>query len=279
MTHSIDEIFRRLLRMIVSAAGDAGQMPEDTVSAGQRLVGAVRAARQRKGWTRENLAHHSGLSWSAITQIETGRRTDIRVSTLVALADALDLSIDYLLARQPSPALHHYAGVFDSDEQLADATRAFVGDGPDADGALLVVASDASREVIKGVLGERPNDFWDANEWYDTPADANRRYLAFTRAAHLSGATWIGIIGQPVWEGRRPAEVAAWTRYESLLNLTFGTWPVNIMCLYDGRSAKKTVLEGARCTHPELIVGGTVERSLTYAEPEEYVTTGGRRRN
>ena len=52
---------------------------------------------ERLGWTREALAFHSGLSWSAIAQVESGRRTNLRPSTLAALSRPLGVSIDYLV--------------------------------------------------------------------------------------------------------------------------------------------------------------------------------------
>src|ERR1700738_2780915 len=57
----------------------------------------LRSARERAGWSREALAHHSGLSWAAIAQIESGRRREVRLGSLVALANALAVSVDYLV--------------------------------------------------------------------------------------------------------------------------------------------------------------------------------------
>src|SRR5580765_8167247 len=57
----------------------------------------LRAARKRRGWSRETLAHYAGISGAAIAQIESGRRADPRVSSLVRLADALDVSVDELV--------------------------------------------------------------------------------------------------------------------------------------------------------------------------------------
>ena len=54
-----------------------------------RLGESLKAARARAGWSREALAYHSGVSWSAIAQIESGRRNDVRLSSLSALAEAL----------------------------------------------------------------------------------------------------------------------------------------------------------------------------------------------
>lgn len=53
-----------------------------------RVGAALRLARVRVGWSREALAYHSGMSGAAIAQIESGRRQDIRLSTLAALAGA-----------------------------------------------------------------------------------------------------------------------------------------------------------------------------------------------
>ena len=54
-----------------------------------RIGESLKAARERLGWSREALAYHSGVSWSAIAQIESGRRKDVRLSSLSALAEAL----------------------------------------------------------------------------------------------------------------------------------------------------------------------------------------------
>lgn len=59
----------------------------------------IRRLRERRGWSREALAYHSGRSWAAIEQIETGRRRDPRISTLMALAGALDVKVEDLLPR------------------------------------------------------------------------------------------------------------------------------------------------------------------------------------
>ncbi|MGD0195929.1 MAG: helix-turn-helix transcriptional regulator, partial [Candidatus Dormibacteria bacterium] len=62
-----------------------------------RLALSLQSARERRGWSRETLAHRSGLSWAAIAQIESGRRREVRASTLLALSSALGVSVDYLL--------------------------------------------------------------------------------------------------------------------------------------------------------------------------------------
>src|SRR5687767_1053271 len=94
-----------------------------------RIAATLRAARGRLGWSRETLAHHSGVSWSGIAQIESGRRKDVRLSTLSALANALDVSIDYLIgsAKITAPQLleHRLLTYGSDDEYLASAIPFF----------------------------------------------------------------------------------------------------------------------------------------------------------
>src|SRR3977135_4205548 len=81
---------------------------------------SLRAARERVGMTREALAYHSGVSWAAIAQIESGRRKDVRLSSLTALADALGVSVDYLLGKTATftPQLfEHRVLTYGSDQE------------------------------------------------------------------------------------------------------------------------------------------------------------------
>jgi transcriptional regulator with XRE-family HTH domain len=62
----------------------------------KRFGANVREARKAKGWTQEELAHESGLAPVQISRIERGVR-EIRLTTLVQLLAALDVSPDRLL--------------------------------------------------------------------------------------------------------------------------------------------------------------------------------------
>lgn len=62
----------------------------------QRFGANVRAARNAKGWTQEELAHESGLATVQVSRIERGVR-EIRLTTLARLLTALDVSPDLLL--------------------------------------------------------------------------------------------------------------------------------------------------------------------------------------
>jgi transcriptional regulator with XRE-family HTH domain len=73
------------------------------------LAQRVRQLREAKGLSQQALAVAAGLSISVVTQIEQGHREDPRVSTVVAIARALGVSVDALVAPgtvegEPSPA-------------------------------------------------------------------------------------------------------------------------------------------------------------------------------
>lgn len=62
------------------------------------LARNLREQRRRQGMTQQSLAHASGIHVSEISRIERGAR-EPRLSTLVCLARALDVTPSDLLAR------------------------------------------------------------------------------------------------------------------------------------------------------------------------------------
>ena len=240
-----------------------------------RLAAAVRASRQRRGWSRETLAHESGLSFAAITQIETGRRTEIRVSSLVALADALGVNVDYLVRPEvASSLLDHQAHVYDTTEQLVQLADRVAREGLEAGNTVLIVAPKPAVVEIKAALGADAShvSFGISSDWYTTPGQTTQRYAAFARDARNAGANWIDILGEPVWTGRTRAETQTWTKYESLLNLVFDPWPVTVGCLYNAARVSKRVRADVDRTHPTVITPYGVN-ATRLEEPVDFVTT------
>ncbi len=115
-----------------------------------RIGDSLRAARMRLGWSRETLAHHSGVSWSAIAQIESGRRKDVRLSSLSALADALGVSVDHLIgtaaATAPQPFDHRLL-TYGSDEDFLAAAIPFLAEGMERSESLLAVTTECEERA------------------------------------------------------------------------------------------------------------------------------------
>jgi transcriptional regulator with XRE-family HTH domain len=233
----------------------------------------------RLGWSRETLAHHSGLSWSAIAQIETGRRAEVRLGTLAALAGALAVTLDYLAIGKEAPSLlTHRALTYSTDEELTRFAIEHLVDNVAGPYALLVVAPErqlgAVGDVLSGARRSHGLELQDASEWYTNPAATADRYRDFVNEALDDGAAWVHIFGEPVWVGRTAKETAAWSRYESLLNLSLLALPVSLFCLYDTRTAPRKVLADVPKSHPGVIDVDGCRPSTAYIAPEQLLTTG-----
>jgi transcriptional regulator with XRE-family HTH domain len=63
-----------------------------------QLGGNVKALREAAGLTQQQLATKAGLSMSGLGTIEQGKKPDPRLSTVVALANALGVTVDELIA-------------------------------------------------------------------------------------------------------------------------------------------------------------------------------------
>ena len=240
-----------------------------------RIGEAVRSARTRAGWSREALAFHSGVSWSAIAQIESGRRQDIRLSSLTALAEALGLSVDYLIGTTATLTPHlfeHRLLTYGSDADYLQGTVPYITEGLERSECVLVVTTPTQTALVRDALDVRSEnvEFAESAEWYSSLSGALNRYHAFVKQKFEAGATWIRMVGDPVWAARSGAEITAWFRYESLVNLAFASAPATIVCPYDTRSVPAEVVADARRTHPE-VAPASVVAGPAYESPEEFL--------
>ena len=229
------------------------------------------AARTRLGWTREALAYHSGVSWSAIAQLESGRRRSPRPDTLVALARALGVTVGYLVGEHPpATLLSHRAVLYDSTEGLVEATAPFVREGVERSEPVLVVTTAANLDVLENHLGGWPPTVITAESqaWYRSPPSALTAIRSFQQERIADGALWTRLIGEPIWH---PPDIAKWATYESLFNLIFAAAPLTVMCPYDTRTLDPSVLRVARETHPSLVQADQVEPNDLFVDPEAYV--------
>jgi len=236
---------------------------------------SLHAARKHRGWTRETLAHHSGVSWSAIAQIESGRRTDIRLPTLLALADALGVSMDSLAGRpaQRADMFDHRAVLYESDEEFVETAASFVRRALDADEPVLVVTTPRRGRALRRALAVADKDveFRDSKRWYCDPIAALTAYRTFLMDRLAGGARWVCIVGEPVWAGCSDEEVATWIRYEALLNLAFARYPATLLCPYARHEVPDAALASAEMTHPRVAAGTDTAPSPSYRDPEQFL--------
>lgn len=241
-----------------------------------RVGDSLRAARTRVGWSREALAYHSGVSWAAIAQIESGRRRDVRASSLSALARALNVTVDYLVGTPTTIApqlLEHRVLTYGTDEEFLATTVPFLLEGVERSHCALAVTSRGLIELLRDALGGSSDkvEFADSVDWYRSPSEAFGRYRSFVTTRFNAGAPWIRVVGEPIWKGRSPAEITAWGCYESLVNIAFASSPATIICPYDVAALPEELVDDARRTHPEVAHGRRATASATYRPPEDLL--------
>ena len=235
----------------------------------------IRAARERLGYSREELAYRSGLSWGAIEQIESGRRRQVRPDTLLRLCNALELTTDYVLSGRSRPAamLEHRALIYRDEADYAAAAGPFVAEGIAASEAVLAVTTEGNLDLLRDRVGKDASKatFIESQGWYRTPASTVVAFRGFIDDATDEGARWVRILGEPIWLGRSEADVMMWTEFEAMLNVTFAPYPVSLLCAYDERLLPKEVVTAARVTHPAVVERGRSADSDHYIEAQDFL--------
>jgi transcriptional regulator with XRE-family HTH domain len=64
----------------------------------EMLKDIFKKLREKAGLSQQEVATKAGLSWSLVAQIEQGKKSDVRVSTLLGLARALGVDAGVMLA-------------------------------------------------------------------------------------------------------------------------------------------------------------------------------------
>jgi transcriptional regulator with XRE-family HTH domain len=248
-------------------------------AAGQTAIGTrVKGARERLGWNREELAFRAGVSWSAIAQIESHRRTNLRPGTLSSLAGTLGVTIDYLVSGGPTGTLlDHQALVYASDEEFVAAAGPYLRAGIERSDALLAVTTPKNIRLLRRHLGADAGavEFADFASRFDAPASAIAGFRGFAGVAIEAGASWVRILAEPIWRGRTAPEVRLWTRLESLLNIAFASWPMTLLCPYDERVAPAKVIRQVTATHPRALTSEGPRAASGYLDPAGFILESG----
>jgi transcriptional regulator with XRE-family HTH domain len=225
--------------------------------------------------SRESLAVQSGVSWSAIAQIEAGRRPNPRAETIAALSHGLGVTADHLLGAPTASLLHHQALIYRDHADFVATAGPFVRAGLTSNDATLVVTTPGNIEALRSELGDVDRvRFAVSADWYVSPRAAFTGYRQFAEAALADGAPWLRVIGEPVWSGLSDEHVARWARYESLLNLSFASYPLTLACPYNKAILPPEVLDHAEMTHSQSISGDGTRDNDRYSDPSEYCLNG-----
>jgi transcriptional regulator with XRE-family HTH domain len=237
-----------------------------------RIGVRLRAARELRGWTREALAYHAGVSWAAIAQIESGRRVDVRLNTLDALASALEVSVDFLLGHdRAGRTLEHVGLLYRTREEFLRATVPYIREGLDGAAAVVAVTAKEKIKALRRELGSVAQDvaFFASDSFLHDPSASAKAIRTAVDERLQVGHPWVRFIGELFSVERTATEVPRWVRLEALINLVFASSRATILCVYDAASLPESLLEAVRRTHPEM--RGERGRNTKYRDPMELV--------
>lgn len=84
----------------------------------------IMKARMRKGWTQTDLCKKVGLGPGTVSRYEAGARRAPHFKNLMRIADATDVSVDFLLGRENAPMVDRIrdSGLLDAIDEYYTAT-------------------------------------------------------------------------------------------------------------------------------------------------------------
>jgi anti-sigma regulatory factor (Ser/Thr protein kinase) len=167
-----------------------------------------------------------------------------------------------------------YAGL----DGFLEGVLPFVRDGLEAGEATMVAVAGERLTALREALGgDRDDDglmLADMAEIGRNPARIIGRWRDFV--AERGGAGPLRGVGEPIWAGRTPDELAECQHHESLINVAFAGVPdFRLICPYDVAALPEPVIEAARRSHPALVEGGARGASADYAAPAALVPADG----
>lgn len=167
------------------------------------------------------------------------------------------------------PQFQHAAVLYAGPEQFVAACGPFVRAGVDAGEPVLVATDPAKLDMLRSAVGPAA----DKVRWEDMTSFGRNpgRIIPVWREFiddHADAPSLRGI-GEPVWPGRTPVELAECEQHESLLNVAFeGGQPWQLWCPYDTSVLPQAALDGCRRTHPLVGDGAGFEDSEVYGRIE-----------
>ena len=161
----------------------------------------------------------------------------------------------------------HHAFYYEDLDEYAEVTEAFVGEGLGRDEAVLVAVPTARFDLLRRRLPrDEPHlQLVDMSRPGRNPGRIIPLWHDFVTENTDAGRGVRGI-GEPVWAGRTPAELAECQWHEMPLNLAFANAPAfPLMCPYDVSGLDPATLDAAQRSHPLTYSHGRFERSEVFA--------------
>ncbi|GAC1327355.1 MAG: sensor histidine kinase [Mycobacteriales bacterium] len=160
----------------------------------------------------------------------------------------------------------HEAFLYRGEDEFLAGTIPFVRDGVAAGEPVMVAVSAARIEAMRAELGDDAEgvSFVDMQVLGGNPARLIPAWQQFLDAGAATGRPARGI-GEPVWAGRRPAELVESQLHEALLNMAVSPdVPLWLRCPYDADGLAPEHIDEALHSHPVIAEGDAVRGSTRY---------------
>lgn len=95
---------------------------------------------------------------------------------------------------------------------------------------------------------------------------------AISRFVDAHAQQRVQFVGEPIWPGRRPAEICEATRHDAMLNTAFADAQVDILCPYDVSQLDAAAVADAWRTHPTVVDNDERLPSPHYDDPQRLYT-------
>jgi anti-sigma regulatory factor (Ser/Thr protein kinase) len=166
---------------------------------------------------------------------------------------------------KPERAYRHEALFYAGEADFVAGTASFLREGlAQGESALVAVVPSKIRALRSALGGDADRlSFMDMAELGRNPARIIPAWVQF--ASEPTSPRRLRGIGEPVWLGRSPAELAESQLHEALLNLAIpATSPLWLLCPYDTAALDQSVIDDARRSHPFIQHGAVHAESTTF---------------
>jgi MEDS: MEthanogen/methylotroph, DcmR Sensory domain len=168
---------------------------------------------------------------------------------------------------KPHSSYRHEAFLYRGEDDFLAGTVPFICDGVTAGQPVMVAIRGSRLPVLRSALGPAAGEvlFVDMTELGHNPARIIPGWRRFLDRYCVDERPVRGV-GEPIWAGRRPAEVVEAQLHEALLNVAVDPdTPMWLRCPYDVDSLTEAELAEAARSHPILVDSDTLRGSCSYA--------------
>jgi hypothetical protein len=160
----------------------------------------------------------------------------------------------------------HEALLYRGEQEFLRAVVPFIREGLDRGQPVMVAVAQRRVDALRDAIGEDASGvrFFDMAQLGGNPARIIPAWRDFVERCSADGQPVRGV-GEPIWRGRRPAEIDECQLHESLLNLAIAPdVPLWLLCPYDMDSLDEGLLAEAHRSHPAIVDNEHYLGSTTY---------------